>query len=321
MNERPYVPHSRRSIPSLFWPILLIAGGSVLLLSNLGYLPTPSWNLLWKIWPVFLIALGIDVMIGRRTVLGGIISSLLILMLVGGVLLVVFFARQLPALADLARQPALQHEELSHPLGDIEEATVQITWPSQPGELTASTDTKQLLTGTFDYYGSLHFKTHVDDQTATIELDNSYARPVFEFHSFATPPRGKWEVALHPTVELALDMNTGSGTTTLDLSELQLTALTLDAGSGTVELLLPETSTFSGQIDGGSGSLSITLPAAVGLRVKLEHGNGSFHAGERFRLVDGTATDASTWETIHYQTAEYQIELEIAQGSGSINVH
>ena len=260
MNEPQYVPYPRKQISSLFWPFLLIAGGSVLLLSNLGYLPAPTWSLLWKLWPVFLIALGIDVMLGRRTILGVIISSLLILILVGGVLILVFFAHQIPVLTNLARQPELQHEELNYPLGDIEEASIQIAWPSNTGKLTASTEEDQLLTGALDYYGSLHFKTRVANHTATIELDNSYARPIFELNSFAAPYAGKWELALHPAVELALDMETGSGSTTLDLRKLQLTALTLDTGSGPVELLLPAASTFSGQIDGGSGQLVITLP-------------------------------------------------------------
>ncbi len=321
MNEQLHMPYPQRHTPSLFWPIILIAGGSVLLLSNLGYLPTPSWNLLWKLWPVFLIALGIDVMIGRRTILGVVISSILMLILVGGVLILVFFAHQIPALTNLARQPELQHEELHYPLDDIAAATVQIAWPSNTGKLTASTEEDQLLTGALDYYGSLHFETRVANHTAAIELANSYARPIFELNSFTAPYAGQWELALHPAVELALDMETGSGSTTLDLRKLQLTALALDAGSGPVELRLPAASTFSGLINGGSGYLVITLPEKVGLRIELDSGSGSFRPAERFRLVAGTRTADGSWETEHYDSADYQIELEIDQGSGSISVN
>lgn len=46
-------------------PLLLIAAGVILLLKNLGHLPWTVWELLAKLWPVLLIALGLDILFGR----------------------------------------------------------------------------------------------------------------------------------------------------------------------------------------------------------------------------------------------------------------
>ncbi|MBC7250601.1 MAG: hypothetical protein H5T62_09990 [Anaerolineae bacterium] len=87
---------SRRRPPSVFWPLMLIGVGVVLLLANLGYLPWQAWSVLWRLWPLLLVALGIDLLIGRRSVLGAIISAVLILLLIGGAIVIALLAQSIP---------------------------------------------------------------------------------------------------------------------------------------------------------------------------------------------------------------------------------
>jgi hypothetical protein len=92
----------RRSF-SVFWPIVLICAGAYLLLSNMGYLPDLSWDILWRLWPLFLIGMGIDALIGRHSALGAVVATLLILALVGGVVLFLLYG---PQLSNLQLDPA-----------------------------------------------------------------------------------------------------------------------------------------------------------------------------------------------------------------------
>ena len=48
---------------SVFWPLILIGLGVVLLLSNMHYLPGNVWDWVWRLWPVILIAWGLDALI------------------------------------------------------------------------------------------------------------------------------------------------------------------------------------------------------------------------------------------------------------------
>jgi hypothetical protein len=91
----------QRHPPSFFWPLVFIGAGVILLLSNLGYLPWQSWNVLWRLWPLLLVALGIDLLIGRRSLVGAIFSVLLILLLIGVVVVIVLFAQNIPALVEV----------------------------------------------------------------------------------------------------------------------------------------------------------------------------------------------------------------------------
>jgi len=51
---------------SLFGPIVLIGLGVLLLLSNFGILNFNLWELLFRFWPFFLVAAGLDLLLGRK---------------------------------------------------------------------------------------------------------------------------------------------------------------------------------------------------------------------------------------------------------------
>lgn len=70
MNEdRDY----RRVRGSLFFPLLLIALGIVFLLDNLRVLPGSFWDTLITLWPVLLIAMGLDGLFRRQGLVGPVI--------------------------------------------------------------------------------------------------------------------------------------------------------------------------------------------------------------------------------------------------------
>jgi hypothetical protein len=51
-----------RRVGPIFWPILLIAIGVLFLLSNMGMLPFSPWQL-WKLWPLILVVIGLDILL------------------------------------------------------------------------------------------------------------------------------------------------------------------------------------------------------------------------------------------------------------------
>ncbi len=313
-------PGPRPHIPSLFWPIILIVGGIVLLLSNLGYLPEPSWYLLSRFWPVILIALGIDVLVGRRSVAGAIIGGIFIFLLLGAVVLAVFFAQQIPLLAEMARGPEMEHRALAHPAAGLESASVLIDWTDMPGTLYALDDSDQLIEAEVDYYGTLAFNVEGSGDHADVQLDSYQEGFVISFGDYQVDD-GVWKVGLNPDIVYDLDLDGGSGSNRFDLGALQVNALKLDVGSGATDLTLPEASTFEGEIDGGAGRLTLTLPEGVGLRITLNEGSGSFKTDARFVLAAGDEdAEEMVWKTTNYDTAKYMIDLNINQGSGNIEI-
>jgi hypothetical protein len=319
----PAPPQGRRRPPSFFWPLILVGSGVLLLLSNLGYVPWGSWNVLWRLWPLLLIALGIDVLIGRRTLVGAIVSGILLAMLIAGAVLIVLFAQNIPALRSAVQGSEWQTEHVEHPLDGVETASVAIDWTSLPGHLGALADSPNLIEADVSFRGDLIFDVDEQGDDVTVELDSTL------YGLLPWPPsipgldrraQGEWEVALSPNVQLALSLDVGSGSCAFDLGELQVGSLTVDGGSGSAELSLPAAGSFDVEIDGGSGSMSIRLPANVGARVDLDSGSGSFNPDGRFRLVAGDRRGDSVWETENYRTALNRVQLPIDQGSGSLTI-
>lgn len=304
---------------SVFWPIILIGLGVLLLLSNVGIFPISGWAVLWRFWPVALIALGIDVIFGRRSVGGAVAGGVLILLLLGMAIGVAFFAEQIPFLVELTKPAMMQHETVEHPLSDLKSAEVLIDWTSAPGYLSVLDDSTNLIEADVAYRGELSFAVKEQGRHAEILLDSyqqGVSSSIFDFDDQDL----RWDVKLSPQVSLDLGFDVGSGSCNFDLTGLDVENLNLDGGSGSLRLTLPETGNFEGEIEGGSGAMTLILPKGVGLRIALTDGSGSFHPGDRFQLVSGEADDDSVWETENYDKADYKIALEVDQGSGSFTI-
>jgi hypothetical protein len=59
---------------SFVGPILFIGLGTVILLANLGYLELVSWTVFLRLWPVLLIAFGLDILIGHRSMWSAVVG-------------------------------------------------------------------------------------------------------------------------------------------------------------------------------------------------------------------------------------------------------
>jgi hypothetical protein len=320
---------------SLFWPVVLIGVGILWMLANLNVLPNNTFASVFRLWPLLLIACGLDVMIGRRSpVVGGVIG----LLFVGGLLGLVMAG---PALG-LAQTNAVKEETFQEPVNGAEKATIQLDTHQYPVDIHALSGSTNLVDATLQHRGTVIWTT---SGTTERRVGLAY-REVSDFMSFDFNPEARWRIGLSPQVPLELLVDSGSGSVNMDLKGLMLNNLSLNSGSGSVNLHLPQGSqAYSVSIDSGSGSVevdlpagtsltvmvnsgsgsvNITLPAASELRVELRNGgSGSFNFPNRALRTSGNSDeDEGVWQTAGYETAKYQVEIIIVdQGSGSVNIH
>jgi hypothetical protein len=78
--------HERRTSPNLFFPIVLVGAGVIMLLTNLGILTRDPILFVLQFWPVFLIVGGIQLLFPRTGILSTVVSATLGLAVVGGAL-------------------------------------------------------------------------------------------------------------------------------------------------------------------------------------------------------------------------------------------
>ena len=97
-------------------PVILIGLGVVFLLNNLGYISWSVWDVIFNLWPVLLIAAGLDVLIGRRSGWGAVLSLVLTLAVLAGALW----------LLGVGLGQATATEEIAQPLDGATQAEIEI---------------------------------------------------------------------------------------------------------------------------------------------------------------------------------------------------
>lgn len=302
--------------PDLFWPIILIGAGVIFLLANLGVIPSNPWPVIWNLWPVILIVIGLDILFGRRSLLGGLVGAVLGLVLIAGLIVLLIARPNLPGFNLGFGNATLQSRHVEAPLAGIQSATVSLDYDSGSYRLYALSDSDKLIDGEVSYYGNLTFDVNASNERASVRIDSNVSGMFFGFMT----PDERWDIGLNPRPTYDLDLNYGSGGGDADLSQLTLSSVRVDGGSGRVDVRLPATGKFTVDADGGSGGLTFYVPGKAALRVEYERGSGGINPGSRLRLISGERDRDGVYETENFGSASNAITLIVNGGSGSINI-
>lgn len=302
--------------PDLFWPIILIGAGIIFLLANLGVITGNPWPILWNLWPVILIVIGLDIMFGRRSLLGGLIGAGLGLVLIAGLIVLLIAQPNLPGLNFNMGNAAMQTRHIEAPLAGVQSATVSLNYGSGSYRLYALRDSDKLIDGEVSYYGDLTFDVNAANDRADVQIESRFSGRFFGFMM----PDEKWDIGLNTQPIYNLDLNYGAGGGNADVSQLTLSGGQINGGSGPVEVRLPATGQFTLNADGGSGGLTFRVPGKMALRVEYEQGSGGLNPGARLPLVSGDRNRQAVYETENFGAASNAITLIVNGGSGSVTI-
>lgn len=324
----------KKGYRSLFWPVILIGIGVIWLLGSMGIIPNTNFGRLISLWPLILIVIGLDIIIGRRSPIGGAVMGLV------AVALIVFFLLAGPAIG-LPTAGTLKTETLSSEIGTATTANINLHFSSQPVTIYALDDRTSLLKGEVDYYGTLNY-TESGTTTRRIRLEQVGTGGI----NIPWDPNARWNIGLSPNLPMDLTIEAASGSTDLNLSQLRLTGLNIDQGSGSLNLQLPpSTQPYNADINGASGSMTVAFAAGGDVTVRLKGGSGSIHlnvpTGSAVQLQVRSAGSGSvnvpnwlqenkvykggkegTWQTADFDQAQHRIIIicdDLGSGSFSIN--
>ncbi len=295
---------SRRR-PSIAGPIILISFGVIFLLNNLNVIELNAWDVIMRFWPILIIAIGLDILIGRRTAWGAVIATVMVLaILIGGI---VFFDNQ--------SQWTYATENFEIPLGNAEEATISLD-PALGYLLVDAlpTGSNVLLRGEVRPFSGEEIGKTVDfsGTRATIDLRTEGVIVAPFFGEWGTQP--SWDLSLHPGVFTYLIVDLGAGKAELDLQDLQFGEIHVEQGIGQMIILLPSTNSMDINLEGGIGEIQVVIPEDVGVRFRADVGIGNV-------LVPSDYTrDGNFYNSPGYAAAVNQIEMVIDLGIGSVRV-
>jgi hypothetical protein len=325
LNNLGYIQGNTLDILVRLWPLIFIVGGldslltgggyvgsivgitagSLLLMWNLGYLNIlnlDGWQIL-RLWPILLVAWGLDIVIGRRGVLSALVGIILGLGLAAGGL-------WLAMNPQLISQPA-NRESISQSLDGATSASVNIKLGVANVDIGPGAAATDLLQGTLYLQNNdeVNKKYVRQGGNGTFTLnDNGGA------FMWIPSSQDAWMLELNQDVPLQLSMKAGAGKQSLDLSRLQVDQLSVELGVGEVDLTLPAESSLRGSVYGAVGMTVIRVPRSTAVRFEIDKAVTTLNYPAGYTLSGNTLTSPAA------RAGTPMIDLRIAQPVGSITI-
>ena len=220
---------------SLFWGVVLVFVGALLLLNSLGIFNVDVWSL---IWPVFLIVLGL-------WSLWGVFAG--------------------PCTAGT--------EEVTIQIEDAKRARLRIRHGAGRLRVDAGAGAGELVTGMFG--GGLDYRPRREGDALTVDMRvpaGGFPHIIAPWNWMGG--RGlDWSFGLNREIPLSLDLETGASDMRLDLTDLRVTDLRLQTGASETKLLLPANAGHTRvNINAGAASVKVRVPSGVAARIRAKGG-------------------------------------------------
>lgn len=285
-------------------PTVLISLGAILILHNFSLLAWDFTDLLLRLWPVLLVALGLDILIGRKSIWGGVLAVILTLVLLSGV--VWYFGSSL-----LVGQ--VTSRVVSQPMGESDRATLAFhpaMGSLRVGMLVDSTD---LVNGDiYRWKGETILEEYSEENTKSNYVLNSSGMSIL--FPGTLRQRWGWDIKVTPDLPLEIITSMGVGEIYLDLQSLQIDELDISMGLGKVIVILPAQGDCLARIEGALGELVIYVPDGMELRIRSETGMANVNLPPGYVAAEGDYFSPA------YPEADDRTDLWINQAIGRVIV-
>ena len=252
--------------------VILISIGVVFLLNTTGHLPWMVWPRIFSLWPVALVAIGIELLFKKTSLsILAIISPLLFLAAILG-----------PA---LIFKPGLNN---IHPTGEtyhwnqsldstLTKATTDLNLNAVDLRLSSGTD--KLVAAELDYCDNQPLATYLhinSDSSAIIKIKDT-ERNRNHGWSFRHPWSGwdecekHWEIKLTDRIPIKFAVEAKAAKADFDLSDLMVEEFNLNANASKVTIRIGDAvDQVSCRIDANAAKLSLSFPEDMALRI-IDH--------------------------------------------------
>ncbi|MFA5536509.1 MAG: toast rack family protein [Bacillota bacterium] len=272
----------------IFWGLLLVFFGAVLLLSNFGLVDRYFWSNLLRFWPVLLIIWGLLTVMDRNSSASW---PILFLIIVGLAVSFHFWGSyevKHNAGATLHRG---QTSLLIEP--DIERASLDLNYGAGTLSIAGNSDRKLAFV-----YSDYESEPWIAQKTTGKHGEYSVKQKRDSFTNYL-PGTGtrKWEFKLPANILWDLALDVGAAKATLDFREVDLKYLDLNMGAGDVTIWIGDRRLETElKVDAGASNIKIIVPDNIGLKVKMDGGLNSSNLDSIGLVKDGSyyVTENST---------------------------
>lgn len=232
--------------------VLVIGLGGLFLLGNLGAIDVSAWNVILRMWPVFVIAWGLDLLVGNKSNFAMVVGVVLGFALFIGVIWFTFYA-------PFSTQKALG-ETINQEVGMTSQLSANIDSVYGDVNLAAQADPAVLVSGHLltAENQKVNNEFTIQDNSAVLDINSSgnFIYPVMPFGPSQTL---SWDLGFNSDTLLNLDTRTVLGKQNLDLTLLRLQALKAETVMGKTVIALPRAGNFSADLNTVMGDLMVIV--------------------------------------------------------------
>lgn len=267
-------PYSRYR--SFFWPGVLILGGIVALLVNVGAIAADRLYQLLDLWPLILIVLGLEIIIrrGMPGASGDLAAALILLLAAGGAL----------AYVAVAPNPGTtQTFDASGQVGNVVQGNLEIDAGAATITITGSSGLgSDLYQAHVSYTGSRPTVT-LDSSTGNLKIEQANNQSL----SFFRDRLFKLDLKLNGDIPWTIVENSGATTDNLDLSALHVGSIEISTGASRDDIRLgAATGIVPVTINGGALTVDVHRPSGTAASVNVSGGAVSLNAdGQQMHAI------------------------------------
>ncbi len=241
--------------------VILVGLGGVLLAGNLNQLPWSGLDLLLRLWPVLIVAAGLDLMMqGRTSTLGAVLIVLLAVALVAGMVWIGFAAPGSAATAPI---------EVNQPLQGAQSASVILTILTGNANIAGGAESSQLISGTVFMPNQVRAKESysVNGGEGRYELQpaSNTRMPVF-----GSVNDKQTDLKVNSSIPTDLNLTLIAGVENLDLRAIKTSALETENIFGRTVITLPSNGRFTGKAGVIFGELIVRVPRGVPVEFNMD---------------------------------------------------
>ena len=288
---------------SLLFPLALLFLGIMFLLINLGVVAPSAWSQIVRFWPAFLILLGIDTLLQRRSagaVVGAFVGALALIAV--GLMAFHLFAPE----AWVSEQHAFSHAVQDASRADIilscRDCAMALAAQPSPADVTT------LLSGTVAVRRTDLFTESVRRVGDGVHIRLG-SQPRFPVALPTASSSNTWLIGLNGEIPLSLSLTT-SGAIDLDLSRLRVGSVDITAGKERCTVYL------SGRVDAALylvvEDVELITPSDLGVRV--------IGTAEQLSVPPGYQETEDGMQSAGYANAEIRYQVHLRPGCERIEI-
>ena len=288
------------NIGAMFWGLLFVLIGVLLLLNNFGIIEVNLSNI-WQLWPVVIIGIGLSVL-SPRGWLWGIISVILTIAMLG---LVAFAVIDNLTYRDLRGWSNQDTKKLSDDTVNAAKIDITIDTPATSLSLSSSDSRRGVEAIQQSKSMNLNIDAETRGDTRYVRIDSESSRRFW----FRGGVANSLDIDLTRKLPVSLSIDTGAASVSGDLSQVKLKSLNIDTGASSIDLKLGAIEPRQEVVlDAGASKLAFKIPKSVGVRVESSGGlkSTSFEGIEK--------VSESVYESKGFADSEKQITIRADLG-------